>query len=59
MKRSAKVLTYYYHVIFVDGIYKVKRSLFPNKEGSLFCSTQKENAERHITYLIADSIKSN
>lgn len=52
MKRNAAALTYFYHVIMVYNEYKVKRSLLAEIKGSLFCSTQKEIAEKHKSLLI-------
>ena len=52
MKRNAKALTYYYHVVKTDNGYKVKRSLFHQMNISIFCASSKDKAEKHISLLI-------
>jgi hypothetical protein len=56
MKRSAALLTYYYHVVKTDGGYKVKRSLFAKIEGGLFCASTKQMAENQVLLIIQSKV---
>lgn len=56
MKRNSPPIRYSFHVIKKDGKYKVKATMLANIEGSLFCGSTRQSAERHISLLIQKEI---